>query len=309
MVPRPATLAWLLAPALAVAACSLTPPGPVPTRTLGSVRAPVPSQTSPAAVLAPPTVPGLVWRPSGTTVSGQPVTYVATTGKGSVALMWMNPRLLSFRFIPGTQYPERGPVLPADRTPSTWVPRLAAAFNGAFKLHDKVGGYYYAGVTVSPLRPGYASLVIDTKGRLTVVKWGRERGSTAGTTVVRQNMRMLVDQYAAQTSVLDTPSTWGWPLHDAPLVNRSALGELADGSLVFAYGHHVTAATMAAALVMVHSRTGLMLDMNVTQPGGFIYEHVRGKVVGRRILRTVVHPANLYLASWIKDFVVALVRP
>jgi hypothetical protein len=250
-----------------------------------------------------------MWQPAGTMVAGHPATYVATTDSGAVALLWMNPRLLSFRFIPGTQYPERGPVLPADRTPSTWVPRLAAAFNGAFKLHDKVGGYFYAGVTVSPLRPGYASLVIDTQGQLTVVRWGRERGSVAGVSVVRQNMRLLVDQFVAQTSVLDTPSTWGWPLHDAPLVNRSALGELANGSLVFAYGHHLTAAAMADVLVQVRARTAVMLDMNVTQPGGFVYSHAAGKVVGRRILPAVVHPPTLYLASWIKDFVVALVKP
>lgn len=303
---RVVAVAGGLSVALAVAGC--TPP-PAGSNAAGAGSKQGASVTGPATptVLAPPSEPGLVWRPVGTAIGSQHVTYVATTG--SVTLMWMNPRLLSFRFIPGTQFPEHGPLRPADRTPSTWVPQLAAAFNGAFKLRDHVGGYYYAGVTVSPLRRDLASLVIDTKGRLSVVKWGRERDSVAGLTVVRQNMRLLVDQFMAQTSNLDTKATWGWAVHNTPLANRSALGQLSDGSLVFAYGHLVTADTMARALVQVRSRNAIMLDMNLTQPGGFVYTHVGTLVMGRRIAPAIIHPPQLYLNTWIKDFVVALVRP
>lgn len=307
---KPAIILTTLVLAASAAGCSSSAAGgPATTHLTGSTPVAAGSLTSSSALLQPPVVPGLVWQPAGTLVQGQPATYVATTDSGSVAMLWMNPRLLAFRFIPGTQYPERGPVLPADKTPSTWVPRLAAAFNGAFKLHDHVGGYYYAGVTVSPLRAGLGSLVIDASGELTVVKWGRERQGVAGLAVVRQNMRLLVDGFRAQTSPRDTAASWGWPLHDAPLVNRSALGERTDGSLVFVYGHHVAAAAMADALVAVGARTGLMLDMNVTQPGGFVYSHVASLVQGRRILPSIVHPPTLYTASWIKDFVVALVKP
>jgi hypothetical protein len=63
---------------------------------------------------------------------------------------------------------------------------------------------------------------------------------------------------------------------------------------------------MASALVQAGARTGLMLDMNVTQPGGFVYQHLAGRTVGQRVLPTVVHPPTVYLARWIKDFVVAL---
>ncbi len=55
--------------------------------------------------------------------------------------MWMNPDLLRFRYIPGTAYPEGSPKRPQDRRPSTWVPRMVAAFNGAFHLKDRAGGY------------------------------------------------------------------------------------------------------------------------------------------------------------------------
>jgi hypothetical protein len=307
--------ALALGSALGLSACSTfsalntpqaqsTPSHAASVRSVGaSVPSPKPS------VPGPPAVAGLVWRPTGDPVAGRYATYVATTRSGSIALMWMDPRLLTFRFIPGSQYPEGGPVLPADKNPATWVPRLAAAFNGAFKLRDNVGGYFYAGVQVSTLRAGLASMVIDSSGRLSVVSWDREVSSVAGLTVVRQNMKLLVDQYTARTSPNDTSSTWGWADHNAHWANRSALGELSDGSLVFEYGHLVTAADMSAGLVGVHARTAIMLDMNITQPGGFVYTHTPTGIDGNRILPAVVHPPSTYLGPWIKDFVVALTRP
>jgi hypothetical protein len=267
------------------------------------------SAGSSSGQLKPPTVAGLAWHPEGTVVRGQRATYVAVTGQGSVALMWMNPAVLTFRFIPGFKYPEHGPIRPADRLPSTWTPRMAAAFNGAFKLLDNVGGYYYAGVTVKPLQAGLASLVVDARGHLSVVRWGRERSSVVGVALVRQNMSLLVDQYTARTSVHDTNSTWGWADHDTRLANRSALGQLTDGSLVYVYGHDVTAQDMAAALVGVHARTGIMLDMNLSQPGGFVYWRQAGQVRGQRILPSIYHPPTVYLHPDAKDFLVAMTRP
>lgn len=269
-----------------------------------------PTQPTRPTPLAPPPVSGLTWRAVGTVVSGRPATFLATTRSGSIALLWMDPQLLSFRFIPGTQFPEGGPLLPADRRAATWVPTLAAAFNGAFKLRDHVGGYYYAGRTVSPLRPGLASLVVDDAGRLSVVQWGRERSSVAGVQVVRQNMGLLVDQFTALATAHDSNSRWGWADHDARLANRSALGELADGSLVYAFGHNVTALDLADALVHARVRTAIMLDMNLAQPMGYVYWRHAGNVLGQRVLPSVYHSPSIYLtAGYYKDFVVALVRP
>ena len=286
-----------------------------PPQARASTPAPRPSVTAAAAptqpaTLAPPAVHGLTWRATGTVVSGRPATFLATTRSGRIALLWMDPSALSFRFIPGTQFPEGGPMLPADRQAASWVPRLAAAFNGAFKLRDHTGGYYYAGRTVSPLRPGLASLVVDDAGRLSVVQWGRELSSVAGLQVVRQNMGLLVDQFTSQATAHDSNSRWGWADHDTRLANRSALGELADGSLVYAFGHDVTALDLADALVQARARTAIMLDMNLAQPMGYVYSHQAGTVVGQRVLPSVYHSPSIYLsAGYYKDFVVALVRP
>ena len=87
--------------------------------------------------------------------------------------MWMNAYALTFRYIPGYQYPEGSPQRSIDHKPSTWVPRMVAAFNGGFHLSDDVGGYFYDGQTVKRLRPGLASLNITAGGRISVGVWGR----------------------------------------------------------------------------------------------------------------------------------------
>ena len=185
---------------------------------------------------------------------------------------------------------------------------MAAAFNGAFKLSDQDGGYYYAGVTVSPLRTGLASMVVTKQGGLSVVVWSRGNVSLTGVEAVRQNLTPLIDRFVGRTSPQDDNHAWGYADHGATLANRSALGELADGSLVYAYGYQVRPPDMAAALVLVHSRTAIMLDMNMSQPGGFVYGHQNGGVVGQRILATIYHNASVYLKWYKKDFVVALAQ-
>jgi uncharacterized protein YceK len=263
----------------------------------------------PASALTPPAGTGLSWRPAGMTVRGVPVTYVATTAGGSIGLLWMDTAVLRFRFIPGFAIPENTPVLPADRRPSSWVPWMAAAFNGGFKLSDGAGGYYYAGKVVRTLRPGLAALTITNAGRISVVKWGREQSSVANLLVVRENLPLLVDSYRARTSPSDTARTWGVANGGLSHANRSALGQRADGSVVFAFGADVTPAAMAAAMVQVDARTAIALDMNKSWPGGFVYSHHAGVISGRRILSPIWHSPSVYYGPFTKDFVVALIQP
>ena len=308
MRPSVAIATTVVVLSAACSGCSSASTPVTPSASRGTVTSAAPA-TAKSASIVPPAVNGLAWHPAGRVVAGQAITYVATTRHGSVALLWMNPALLSFRYIPGSGWPEHSPILPADRQPSTWAPRLAAAFNGAFKLSNNDGGYYYAGRVVSPLRVGLAALIITRAGRLSVVKWGREQSTTVGLSVVRENLPLLVDNYVARTSPRDTTSTWGWADYNTPLANRSALGELANGSLVYAYGHSVTAADMSAALVLVHARTAIMLDMNLSQPGGFVYWKQGGHIDGERILPSIYHIPAVYLHQYRKDFVAALIAP
>ena len=272
------------------------------------------SASSPAVInhsgqpltLTPPSVPTLSWNIATGALAGRSATYVAVSTDRSLAFLWLNPAMLRFRFIPGYLFPEGGPVKSADRNSTTWVRNLAAAFNGAFKLRDHVGGYYYRGVMVRAMRPGLASLVVDSSGRLSVITWGKELNTVHGLEVVRQNMRPLVANYVSQTSPQDSNSAWGWVDHNRHVSNRSSLGELADGSLIYVYGHAVTSAQMGAAMVLVHAQTAIMLDMNITQPAGFVYRRASGQAVGQPILPTIPNPATVYShAGHDKDFIVA----
>jgi hypothetical protein len=268
-----------------------------------------PSNTTPAADPSAAAVAGSAWIPRSSFVGAAPSIYTKTTAGGSMGLMLMSPAALSFRFIPGYAYPEGSPIQAIDRRPSTWTPRLVAAFNGGFKLKDHVGGYFYNGVTVRPLRTGLASLVIDSQGRISVIKWGRERSSVHGVTVVRQNLPMLVDNGRARATASDSNSAWGFANGNTRRANRSALGQLRNGWLIYEFGHDVTAKAMADSLVRAGARTAIMLDMNMSQPAGFYYRHANGSIKGHRVHPSVVDPATIYLHPWDKDFIVAVAKP
>jgi len=277
---------------------------------LPSGSAPVPSAPPPSS-LAPPKVNGLTWKPMGRKVRKQHPVWVAQTGHGSIGMMWMNPALLRFRYIPGYNFPESGPVRRIDNKPSTWTSRMVAAFNGAFQLKDGAGGYYYDHKTVRPLRNGLSSIVIDRQGRLTVVDWRNGNHVPAGTRLVRQNMKPLVLHSQARAKSGDARGTWGQADHGLPHANRSALGELADGSLVFAYGSEVSAPAMAQALAGAGAETAIILDMNKSWPTGFVYDAPKGSSppVGHRIQPSIWRDASAYLHRFQKDFFVALTRP
>jgi hypothetical protein len=267
-----------------------------------------PMATPTPATLAPPKVPGVTWKAVGRTVHGQHAVYVAHVANDTVGLMWMNPQLLKFRYIPGTKYPEKSPTRPNDTKPSTWVPQMVAAFNGGFHLKDDLGGYFYAGHMVKPLQNGRAVFVVKNDGTMSVGVWGKDITSTSGDEVVRQNMRPLVLKGVSQASSSDDPGHWGLANGGLPNASRSALAELPDGSLVFAYGHEVLAATMGTAITKVGARTAVMLDMNKSWPMGFYYSKPgsSGQPFGHPILSSVVRDASSYYEQFKKDFVVAL---
>ena len=252
---------------------------------------------SKSPVLVPPA--GFAWTAS----PGSAAVRVATLSGGATSLMWMDPSRLRFRFVPGYRYPEGSPASAADRTPSTWVPRMVAAFNSGYMLKDHVGGYYYLGRTVVPLRAGLATFVIHKDGTLAVGVWGRDLGMTPDTLVVRQNLPPLVLDGVSRASVHDGPRTLGISNGNLPRANRSALGRLADGSFVFVYAHDVTAATLGQTLVSVGVREAMMLDMNISWPTGYVYSHVGGQVVGARINHWTVRPPSTYLTRFKKDFI------
>lgn len=295
---------------------SLTPSvPPTPTASASPTHSRPPSG-APAAPATTATTPnpraphggGLSWQATGSAVGGVPVTYVASTAGGSVGLLWIDPTLVRFRFVPGYEVPEGSPHAAADRRPSTWVPQMVAAFNGGFQLKDHVGGYYYLGRTVTPLSNGLATMAITSDGRLAVGRWGRDLSVTPSTVAVRQDLRLIVDHGQARTSSSDGPGTWGNADGGTWTANRSAVGVRADGSVVYAYGSVVRASAIADALVAADVREATVLDMNKSWPGAFTYTHAGTRVRGRPVQPAVWHPPSVYDQPYSRDFVVALAR-
>jgi len=245
------------------------------------------------------------WAPKGSQVAGVPITYVARVESGRISLLWINAPALRFRLVPGTEVPENSPATAADNEPSTWVPRLAAAFNGGFWLKDHPGGYYYDGTTVTPMRPGYASLVISTTGRISVQTWKAGTTVGSGVAVVRQNLPPMIVNFRVRSNGTPTHPTWGLPTKGQYVTNRSALGELADGTLVYEFGYHVTPDQMATAMELAHARTAMSLDMNGSWPMAFTYTHPAG-VSGMRVDAREYHDPSIYYTRYRKDFITAL---
>lgn len=269
---------------------------------------PGPGPTKPVVVphLSPPAVAGLHWVAVGASPVQAPYVYVAQTAGGEIGLLWMDASRLRFRYVPGYKIPEAGPVLAADHRPSTWGPRMVAAFNGGFRLADGAGGYFYAGQTVRPLESGRAAFQIFRNGTLKVGVWGSDLSLTTDTVVVRENLRPLVADYQSQASSSDAPDAWGQANGGFPHANRTALGQLSDGALVFAYGYELPAVDMADVMVRLHVRTAVMLDMNKSWPTGFVYQHIGGSLVGHRILSQIWRDPSTYYHQFSKDFVVAM---
>jgi len=257
------------------------------------------------STLSPPSADGVDWKAQGSKVDGVPVTYVARTSGGAISLLWMDSSVLKYRYVPGYNVPEKGPESADDHNAKTWMPKAAAGFNGGFQLSDGAGGYYYQNKTVSPLKSGLGTLVITDDGTAKVGKWGRDLQMSSDTSVVRQNLPLLVDGSEDQTSSRDTNSTWGNADAGASHTNRSAIGQLADGSLVFAFGSLVTASEIAKSLVDVGVVNAVALDMNKSWPTGFTFTHDQGKVTGSRIHPLVVRNPDEYKQQFQKDFVMA----
>lgn len=257
-----------------------------------------PALSAQAANAASPST--VVWKPAGEHLA------LATLANGDISLLQMDVSGLQYRYIPGFKWPEKSPRTKADHDPTTWVPGMVAAFNGGFKLSDGVGGYFYRGKTVAPLRAGLASMVFYKNGSLRVIPWS-DASLTADVVAVRQNLKPLVLNGVSQTKASDGLKTWGVNIRKHSVnANRSALGMRTDGTLVFGFAYEATPSTMAKAMVAGGVQTAIALDMNGLWPTGFLYRHTATGVVGRKINTHVVRSPKLYLDTTNKDFVVVL---
>ena len=218
-----------LASLCALAACGGSAPSS------SSAAQPAVPSTIKAAASATPSVPPV--RASPSQLPPQPrvsITRVRTADGAQVTVaVFRGP----VRYVLHDGSEDPGPVRGLRAGPAvTGAERtqLLAAFNGGFKLSAGAGGYMQEGHVISPLRPGFASLVIDRSGQARIGVWGRGVPAPGEAVYsVRQNLVPLV-QDGRPTEASADWGLWGATLGGGADVARSAIGQDAAGDLMYA---------------------------------------------------------------------------
>ncbi len=179
---------------------------------------------------------------------------------------WFRTGSTLLALYPGYKVPlpsalPRGP----EMVPPTARGSLLATFNGGFYEVDAAGGFYTNGTLYAPLRPGLATVVRRTNGRVDVVAWTGGARPPAGVLLARQNLPLLVAAGRPTPASADN-AAWGLTLYGVPAVWRSALGVDAAGNLVYAAAPDLTSSMLAALMVQLHCVRAMELDINPEWP-------------------------------------------
>ena len=191
---------------------------------------------------------------------------------------------------------------------------VVAAFNSGFQESYGAGGFVEGGRVGWPLRRGAASVVIYRDGTADVGRW-QETVPTRGRAVeaVRQNLGLLIDAgRIASTVDRCIKACWGDPLHEQPIVARSALGVTPGGDLIWAAGHNLSVRALAEALTGKGVIRAMELDINPRWVAGYVYTHLRHQVapVPIPVMPGQTGIPGQFLAPYFRDFftVIAHVR-
>jgi len=314
-VVRPATntsesTPLLLAPAIpttsnqAPAASTTTPITPTATPLA------VPHLDPPNALVSPAKSPQPkegVWQPVASYVNGQPAVYVTRVRADGVhtayyaSAMWIDTSLAKAMFVPGYQEPG-GPNPYNGALPKDLWPAVLANFNGAFRLDDSQGGYYYKGKTVRPLVDGKASTVINKDGTIKIGKWGRDVKMTKDVDVVRQNLNLIVDNGKSKVTNGADNVVWGATTDKESLAWRAAIGQRPDGSIVYVGSPYLSADGLANVLVLAGVEHAMVLDMNNWWTAAFYFRHAKdGKPLCRKLDPSIQEGCDRYLNKYKRD--------
>ncbi len=272
---------------------------------------PPPTLTSPAAA----TVAGEgVWQPVGTPVDGRHAIYVARVRPDGVhtsvlaSLMWIDTKLTHAMLVPG--YIEPGGPNPSDGAlPKRYWPQVLANFNGGFRLQDSNGGYFFQGTTVAPLVPGRASAVIGRDGSVQIGSWGRDVSMSANTSVVLQNLDLIIDQGRSKVQP-GAGFQWGATTSGETYAWRSALGVRADGSLVYIGSPGLSAESMANTLLRAGVVRAMVLDMNNWWVAGFYFNHdANGAPICAKFDPNIAEGCDRFLKRYKRDSFQILAAP
>ena len=288
----------------------------------------VPLQSGPAHLPAPAAIVPFVstptpgegqWHPIGRTVDGIPTTYAAFLRPNDVntslvtGVAWMDTKLLSTKLYAGTSIPGTGTF--TDMAPITGaaLTTLDAAFNSGFRMQDADGGFYLDGQTAVALRPGAASLVIDSSGNVNIGAWGTDVAMTPTTVAVRQNLDLIVDNGAPVPGLNANDNIrWGATLGGRVQVWRSGLGVTADGALVYVGGSGLSIVDLANVLARAGAVRAMEMDINTAWVNFFSFAPPAGEPAapsnGSKLTADETQWVGRYFAPCSRDFITMSAR-
>ena len=248
-----------------------------------------------------------LWQPVGSRVAGLPAMYVARVRADNVhtsyyaSVLWIDTSLTKAMFIPGFEEPG-GPNPFNGALPKELWPIVLANFNGAFRLEDSMGGYYYGGEMVKPLVDGKASTVVYKDGSIKVGKWGRDLQMSDDIQAVRQNLNLIVDKGVSKVSSATDNVIWGATTDKESLAWRAAIGQLADGSIIYVGSPFLSADGLANTLVGAGAQEAMVLDMNTWWTAGFYFRHKKdGTPLCRKLDPSLAEGCDRFLYPYKRD--------
>jgi len=248
------------------------------------------------------------WQPVASRVDGIPAVYVTRVRADDVhtsyyaSVMWIDTLLTKAMFVPGYQEPAGGPNPYNGALPEKFWPDVLANWNGAFRLEDSQGGYYFKGKEVAPLVDGKASAVFNKDGSLEIGKWGRDLRMNKDVDVVRQNLNLIVDN--GKSMVKDTTDGyyWGATTDGESLAWRAAVGQREDGSIVYIGSPYLSASGLADTLVGAGVQRAMVLDMNNWWTAGFYFRHTKdGAPLCRKLDPAIEEGCDRFLKPYKRD--------
>jgi hypothetical protein len=265
-----------------------------------------------APIIADGALPGEgVWVSDGLPLppgGGPPVfwkTFLRPNPARPDAMVYMvrfDPRRLRLHMVAGTEepvspnpVPRSGMVAPRD------LPNLAAAFNGGWKSVHGDYGMMVDGVPIAPPGPNAMTIAQHADGRLEMGPWNRV-GKASDITSFRQNCPPMIDLGAIKTSG-HTTSTWGLSLLNEMYVWRSGLGQLSDGSFLYAAGTPLSVDELARAMQRAGAVEAMQLDINSAWVRWVNYApNAQGELRAAGLVPAMDVPPTQYLRPVDRDF-------
>jgi hypothetical protein len=151
---------------------------------------------------------------------------------------------------------------------------LFAAFNGGFKYADGHYGLMAGGVVYVPPQPDAATLAIPANGQVFIDAWGRNPQLSLSNRALqawRQNAALLIDNGQLNPLTSDG-AAWGGVWLNKAATWRSGLGITKQGTLIYAAGDSLTAATLGMALHAAGAVMAMQTDINPEWVRAFLYD-------------------------------------